>query len=49
MKRVTTTSEFLAVKFLGILFDPELNFKLYPRFFTPSFKKCMDEERARKS
>ena len=41
MKRVTTTSGLPAVKFLGILFDPELNFKLHIRSISTKISKAL--------
>ena len=41
IKRITTNSDFPAVKFLGVLFDPELNFKMQIRHISSKISKSL--------
>ena len=39
IKRITANSDFPAVKFLGVLFHPELNFKMQSRHISTKISK----------
>ena len=41
INRITCNSDFPAIKFLGILFDPELNFKLHVRSISTKISKAL--------
>ena len=41
IKRVTSNSDFPAVKFLGVLFDPDLNFKMQIRNISSKISKSL--------
>ena len=41
IKRITSNSDFPAVKFLGVLFDPELSFKMQIRHISSKISKSL--------
>ena len=41
IKRITSNSDFPAVKFLGVLFDPELSFKMQIRHISSKILKSL--------